>query len=183
MPAERGQIRTLVILGALGLTFVLGLWLPFRAKRTKIEQQLSKLDTAINAEQQGAAGLATIGQKIVSLSHAVARFDKTVPREPELASLMRELTGELENQDVTSLNVVPGKAVEGDAYCLVPIALTFDGSFQALFGLLEQIESMDRLVQINTIDATGNPDNPGAPLPIRIELSAFYMPTTGDSDG
>jgi len=183
MPAERGQIRTLMILGALTVTFVLGLWLPFRAKRVKIEQQLSTLDADIDAEQQGTVGLATIGQKIVSLSHAVARFDKIVPREPELASLLRELTGELENQDVTSLNIVPGKAVEGDNYCLVPISLAFDGSFHVLFGFLGRIESMDRLVQINTIDATGNPDNPDAPLAVRIELSVFYMPTIGDSNG
>lgn len=183
MPAERGQIRTLMILGALGLTFVLGLWLPFRAKRVQIEQTLSKLDADINAEQEDTAGLAAIGQKIVSLSHAVARFDKTVPREPELASLLRELTGELEKQNVTSLDIVPGTVVEGDAYCLIPIALTFEGSFHALFGLLGHIESMDRLVQINTIDAVGNPDSPSALLAVRIELSAFCMPTTGESDG
>ena len=183
MPAERGQIRTLMILGALGLTFVLAMWLPFRAKQIQIEQQLSTLDEDISAEQDDTAGLASIGQKIVSLSHAVARFDKTVPREPELASLLRELTGELANQSVTSLDIVPGKAVEGDAYSLVPIALTFDGSFHALFGFLGHIESMDRLVQINTINAVGNPERPGALLAVRIQLIAFYVPTTGDSDG
>ena len=183
MPVERGQIRTLIILFALGLTFVLGLWLPFRAKRMQIEQQLSKLDADINDEQQDTADVAAIGEKIVSLMEVVARFDKTVPPKPEVASLLRGLTGELKEQEVTSLNILPGTIVEGDAYCLAPIVLSFDGSFQSLFELLRHIESMDRLVQINMISATGKPKSPGALLAVRIELSAFYTPASGDGNG
>ena len=183
MPTERGQVKTLTILIALCLTFALGMWLPFRARRAQAEQTLAGLGQSIGEEQKGAVGLAALGHRIVSLSQVVARFDKTVPRQPELASLLRELTDELKEQEAASLDIRPGATVEGDAYCLVPISLRFGGSFRTLFEFLRHVESMDRLVQIHYVSAEGDPKSASGRLTVEIEMSAFYMPVGGDSDG
>ena len=183
MPAERGQVKTLTILVGLCLTFVLGMWAPFRAKRAQVERTLTELGQEIHEEQKGAVGLAALGHRIVSLSQVVARFDKTVPRRPELASLLRELTDELERQDAASLDIRPGATTEGDDYCLAPISLRFGGSFETLFEFLRHVESMDRLVQVHHVNAEGDPGSANGRLTVHIEMSAFYMPVGGDDDG
>ena len=181
MPTDRGQARTLLIVGALILTFVLGLWLPFSLKQARVQRALAALGDEIATDRRSVVSLTALGQQIVFLSQTAARFDKTVPPEPALVSLLGELTTTLEDHQVTALEVQPKKVIEGEAYWLIPIDLSFHGSFEAVTALLTHIEAMDRLMQINRVSVDGYPNRPGSPLEVTMELSAFCMPVKGVS--
>ena len=181
MPAELQLLRrrTVLILAALALTFVLGLWLPYRVKKGEAERALTMLEAGIDADESVTVNLAALGHQIVTLRQTAARFDKTVPRQPALPSLLGHLTAPLEAREVTDLNVDHGEMSVGDAYTVIPITLSFQGSFETVFAFLRHVESSDRLIQVNGLIAKGNPRAPDSPLVVDIELTTFCMPAKG----
>lgn len=182
MPAERSQMRTLLILGALGVTFVLGLWAPLRIRQARAERSLEQLGASIDADRRATVSLMALGQRIVSLDEAAARFNKVVPHQPALAPLLEQLTSNLEEHQVKALDVRPAQIASGADFCAIPIRLSFQGSCQTAFAFLQHVESMDRLIQISQVEMAGDPRRPDDPLEVTIGLTTFCTPGQGGPD-
>ncbi len=179
MRAEKDQIRAFLVLVLLVGAFVGGVWYPIHSKQKQVAAEIAAIEQANQTDRTTTVGLPALGQQIVAMEHTVDSMDKIVPRETELASLLRQWSTELEAQQVDSQDIQTKPIVRGADYNLIPIEMRFRGSFMSAFRFLRHVEGLNRLIRISELEARGNPDRPDEPLVIRIKLATFTMPRTG----
>jgi len=176
MRVERDQFKAGMVVVGMFVVFGLGVLWPLSRKRANVETSITELDTQISQNRTATVGLTALGEQIVDFQQQIDNSHKIVPRDSELASLLRKWSNELEAQQTTDQDIQTQPTVLGEDYNLIPIRLKFRGSFMAAFRFLRHIESLNRLIRIGQLEVTGNPERPDEPLMIRIELVTFSMP-------
>ena len=166
------QARTLAIVGIMLAIYGLGLWLPSKIKERKLNEQIANAQRELGFDRASAEGLGQLANEVVELRRIVDSSDKLVPQTSELAALLRELSQQLQKQNVLDQELHTKPLLQGVDYTVIPIDLRFRGSFPALFGFVKEVESMRRLTRINHLEIEGNPAN-GEPLSAQIELTTF----------
>jgi Tfp pilus assembly protein PilO len=180
MRVEKDQIRALLVLVLLVGAFLGGVWYPIRARQQQIAVEIDAIEQANQTDRTTTVGLPALGERIVELERTVGSMNKVVPRETELASLLRQWSTELETQQVDNQDIQTKPIVHGADYNLIPIEMRFRGSFMSAFRFLRHVEGLNRLIRISELEVRGNPDRPQEPLVIRIKLATFTMPRTGE---
>lgn len=180
MRIERDQIVTLGAISGLAILFVLGGWLPMQNRRSQADRQAGEISQQLSGTRQGATGLAKLARDVQALKDQVGDSPRYVPQEGELAGLLRQLSSELADQQVQDQMIQTQSMVSGEDFNLMPVRLTFRGTFPATFAFLRHIEYMDRVVQVNRleVDGTAGADKP---LNVILDLSTFSAPMGGGS--
>ena len=176
MRIDSDQKVTLFILAALGAVFVLALWLPRQAQINELNERIEKHQRQVGYDRRDAAGLTDLAGNVRDLKLAVDTSKNYVPDRSELANLLRQLSAEMVRQELTD-RVVQTEAVElGADYNVIPLRLTFRGSYDGAFRFIQYAESMRRLIRINRLAITGRPTRPNEPVSVEIELCTFSAP-------
>lgn len=179
MRAERDQIKTLLIVVGIVAVFVGAVWYPMHRKQTKIRSDIKELSDAIQSGRTATVGLPAMGHQIVLLEQKINGSDKYVPHDPDLASLMRQWTTQLKDNDVRDEEIQTQSVVRGDEFSMIPIKLKFRGSFEAVFSYLRYVEQMNRLSRFNTVKVESSLSKTEEPLRVEIEMCTFYGPGEG----
>ena len=85
----------------------------------------------------------------------------------------------LDRQHVVGQELQTGNIIQGEEYGVIPITLRFKGSFPAVYGFLQGIESMRRMIRITKLDFDGDAQRVEEPLAVRIELYTFFSKPQG----
>lgn len=177
MRVERDQIRTLLVLVGLTGLFAVAVWMPLQARHRELKSQIRSVEQQARAERRSTVGLTALGEQIVALRKTVNGQEKRIPEQADLASLLRQWSRELENRQVTDLEIQTQPVVHGADYSMAPITLKFRSSFGAVFGFLRYIESMPRVTRLSRLTLNADPANDDEnALVVHLELSTFYMP-------
>lgn len=179
MSIERDQFRAMIILGVMTGIFGLGFWLPNHLHENRLHAQLKMAEDSLKAEQHDPEKLAVMVRQVSDLKALTLQSQKYVPQSDELADLLRQLSIELERQRVTGQEIQTGTIIHGQEYSVVPITLRFKGSFPAVFGFLQRIESMQRMIRVTKLDFDGDAAHVNELLSVRIELYTFFAEVKG----
>lgn len=174
MRIDRGQVVILLVLGGLMAVFVALFGRPhfqaasdIRVKIRQLEQQLQDILPASGAEEE-----ATESRPEADLT--TAEIDIAVPFNSELGALLEKLSGDVAAESVVVRQLEAKSVVEGSDFNRIPITLRFEGSFEALFGLLQRIETTPRIIRVDELDIRGGSPEFDLPLVVDIQLSTFF---------
>ena len=123
-----------------------------------------------------------------------ARNERVIPSRPEMATLMQQLSGDVDGFSIADQTMNTGKEedalVDGPARGFperaVPLTVEMTGSFASVFELIQTTEEIDRLVRIESIRiATDNrkyeEDKPFVTATVGLE--AIYAPSRKSGGG
>jgi Tfp pilus assembly protein PilO len=80
------------------------------------------------------------------------KFDKKLPRQPELGQFMGDITAISHETSLRRVFVEPGVPVRnGELFAEWPISLKFEGDFLNVFSFLRKTEQMQRLTRVRGI--------------------------------
>ena len=68
------------------------------------------------------------------------------------------------------------EVIQGTDYEITPLTLLTKGSFPSIFSFIEQIESMNRLVRINSVEMN-RVDREDGSIEVHVVLDAFSLAT------
>lgn len=174
MRVERDQrVALLILLAMVGLFLALH-WAPRRLKEARLNGRIAQARAQLAADAGGTAQLVSLSREVAELETQAASLRREVPRESQLASLLRHLTGELERLEVTDQEMQTQPLATGSNYSVIPVTLKFRGTFAAALTLVRNIESMPRLVRLTRVELRGEPGKPREPLRVSVELCAFF---------
>ena len=179
MLIEKDQTRAMIILGVMTGVFALGFWLPNRLLENRLQAELTEVQETLAVDRHDPEKLAVMVRQVSDLKALTQQSQKYVPQSDELADLLRQLSIELERQSVSGQEIQTGKIIHGQEYSVVPITLRFKGSFPAVFGFLQRIESMQRMIRVTKLDFDGDSERVNEPLRVRIELYTFFTEVDG----
>ena len=115
-----------------------------REGKNLLLQQTNDLKLAEGNMQQLKAGLDTTRVNLQGLN-------ERIPEKSEMGTLLKELDGLIKKRGVVLVTMQPQMQVKEKHYTKIPIHFVFRGSFFNIYRLLQDMESMQRLVVMEKV--------------------------------
>lgn len=156
-------------------------WLPLRMKTDVLESRLQAARAASNPPNADADDLKGLTATVDSLRLNAGADRRVVPAAPELAELLKQLGGALEELSVTEQEIQTQPVAIGARYGTIPVTLRFHADFPSVCKFLARIESLGRVIQVTRVGIEAERSTAkGQQAPqVQIELVAFFAPKEG----
>jgi Tfp pilus assembly protein PilO len=90
----------------------------------------------------------------------LSNLKKRIPEDAEIGTFLKQLNGLMKKRGVTLVSVQPQPIIKEPLYQKIPIRLSCTGPFVNLYYLLQDLDTMDRLVMTERL-AIGKTEQPG----------------------
>jgi Tfp pilus assembly protein PilO len=159
-------VTALAVLGGL---VVLSGWNSFflapeaRAKAA-VEKDLSAARTQEQTLRQNLAQLRRLADDTKSREAELARLGKLVPADPDVAGAILALNDTANQAQVAWASFVPTPpaAAAGGGSAAIGVSMKVGGTFNQVFDYLRRLESLDRLVVVDSLQLTGSNGTTGS---------------------
>ena len=179
MRIDYNQKKVWVVLTAVVAVVVLAVGLPSYLHVARLRAQVGLLQRQVVDSQHSATAVNKLKAQIAELNEQASQFARSVPNSTALGPLLEQLSIDLASASMTSQEIAAKPIVEAEGFNRIPLTLACRGFFKDVFGLLQRIESYDRLVRVDRLQIDSDAEVPGQPLIVRMELSTFAAGTGG----
>ena len=151
--------RNILILGILVLV-VLAVAYYFLLFSPLRQEYLQRFDERVQKEQQ----LAGLEQSVAELENArrnapeierqILEYSKRLPEQEEIPTLVVQMEQVAEGAGVTQLLITPGAAGPGPGggdFSVIPLTMSFEGTYENMTDFLLRVRNLSRLVTINEL--------------------------------
>ena len=151
--------RNILILGILVL-IVLAVAYYFLLFSPLRQEYLDRYDERVQKEQQ----LAGVEQSVAELENArrnapeierqILEYSKRIPEQEEIPTLVVQIEQVAEGAGVTQLLITPGAPAPppgGGDFSVIPLTMSFEGTYENMTDFLLRVRNLSRLVTINEL--------------------------------
>lgn len=147
-------------------------------ERDAKEQQLSQLQAQVQDLERVRQNAGDIEQKLLQLN-------KRIPEEPEIPTLLVQIQEIADASGATQIRIepgTPGPPPGGGPYSIVPITMSFEGTYDDMQDFLLRSNDLARLVTVNNVsyepvqDETGASGGDSPLLSVEIEAEVYFQP-------
>jgi Tfp pilus assembly protein PilO len=162
--------------GLLAADFVLFGYLPLQKRLKPIKQARTAQNSVIAkaAEQRGR--LPEIRGQLQELQRVVADFETNVPEQKSIGVFLQQIASLMSQYNLTEQVVTPSKEIQGDGLNCIPIDMQCKGKLAQMFKFYERLQDLDRLVRIEQVSLTNDPDFSGQ-VSMETVVVIYYRPT------
>ncbi len=175
MPVERAELRLIAALLCVVAVFTVGLWLPNVSRAQELREEILKLEKDLGVSRDRSDDLARLAHDVDRLREKMASTNKVIPEQGELAGFLRELSVQIDQEQLTDQGLSTGSIREGDEYTTLPVELTFSGNSLAVFRFVNRVEEMPRLVQVDRLVVEDGPED--GRVQVEMDLNTFFYTT------
>lgn len=174
MRIDKMQMRTGMIIAGLAVAYAGLLWWPAHRHIRSLEAQITENEQALGIARDRTDGLAKLANEVNKLRAEVAGSNKEIPDQGEMAAMLRELSVQIENENLTGqgINMLAAKA--GHDYLTQPVELTFSGRSLDAFRFVNRLENMPRLVQVESVAMRQESGTQGQRVKASMRLNTFF---------
>lgn len=196
-----GERRTLLI-GALGILAALVLSYLFL-----ISPLLDRLQSSAEERDQKEARLAQLREEVrrledvrrnaPELERQLLELSKRIPEQPEIPTFIVQVEEVARASGVTQLSIepgTPGAPETGGPYSVVPVTMTFEGTYEEMQDFLLRLQNLVRLVAVNEVSYEPAEEAGGAAgierlLRVEVRAEIYFQPEgpvpsgTGETTG
>ncbi len=147
-------ILALLVLILLAVAYYFLLFSPLRQRyldaydeRTQREQQVAQLE-------QQVAELENIQRNAPEIERQILEYSKRLPEQDEIPTLVVQIEQVADEAGVTQLSIVPGSPTSptnGGDFSVIPITMSFEGTYEDMQELVLGVRNLARLVTINEV--------------------------------
>ncbi len=176
MPIDRSRARLLLVMLGLAVVFAVGSWWPAHHEQRRLSERISQAQAKLQSERLGLGDLPALVKEIGAMERELAVGPRRVPTNNDVAELLRSLCMLMDEHQLVDQQIVTQTIVSGRDYSLMPLRLEFRGLFPQVYGFLEKLESLPRMVRVMKVQV--NRDTPDRVTRVQtvLELSAVFAP-------
>jgi len=139
-------------------------------ERLDVQERNNLLAKRLDSLTLADANLQELNRIIKEKKQDLASLNALIPEVAEIGQFLKHMDGLIKARNTNLVTLQPMGAVDKDLYKQIPIQMSLTGSFVDFYQLLQDFESMERLINIEkmTIADTGG----GA---CRIDLTALVF--------
>lgn len=174
MSIEKDQLITLGLVVALAGVFAFAVWMPAKKKHQAFDERIDAAKSELGMTPVAKDELIALNTRVSELQTVVNGAQQYVPVDDEIAHVVRGVNEALKAYGVTEQEMVTRQAQRYAHYNTIPVSIEYQSSFPVVFGALQEIEKMPRLIRVDRLSVMGDSDDPAQPLEVQMELSTFY---------
>ena len=151
--------RNVLIIGLLGIVLlVVGYYFlllsPLLSDLRERAQERDEKEAQLADLQQEVAQLEAIRRQAPEIQRQLLELSKRVPTQPEITTLVVQIEEIADASGVGQLRIAPGTPVQdpgGGDFSVVPITMSFDGTYEQMQDFLLRTRNLARLVTVNRV--------------------------------
>ncbi len=140
-----------IAIGIILITFYVFGYRPADNRLTDLRRKIDSNTRYLEGNQDRTRIMPIIAMDVENLRSRLERFDKQMPRQPDLGQFMRDITNISRQTSVRKLSVEPGAPRRTELFSELPIVMKFEGDFLNVFSFLRQTEEMARLTRMRSL--------------------------------
>ncbi|MBL1218019.1 MAG: hypothetical protein D8M59_11055 [Planctomycetes bacterium] len=178
-----GYTLALVLISVIGFCFFL--WPTYR-RITALDTQIEALVDRVSLAQADADLLVEAHQELERLASVMDYDLKTVPTRGDLPGLRSAIGSFVSELDLGDHDFKRGRdSGPSDTWSGSSLALNVDtaGPFECVYGLLQRIESLPRLVRVRQVMLERQKDMEPGQVLASISVDAYYLPEEQQAGG
>ena len=148
----RAQWTMTAVMATLTAAFLLVGFLPGNRRQRELRTQIADKTRELDANQSRANNLLTLAKDVERLQLKLERQNKVLPKTAELGEFIGMLTPARQQFQIKKFVHKVDTIRKQDLFGEVPITMTFEGDFLNVFGFLRQLEEMQRLTRIKSLN-------------------------------
>jgi len=168
---RKGHVIAGTLLAA--IIFVFASYLPSSRRHEKLIGRIRDLEASV---LDNAARLQSAGRTHDAWKQTV-EFQQTyaaaVPDEAHIGQVLEAVSEAADALGLANTNVVPAEPVQTQNVVCMPIEITLQGRFERVFGFLTRIESLPRIVRVQSLELGRASEVPGE-LIASMTVFVFY---------
>lgn len=170
---RRQQAWVCVIAGLFLCDFILCAYFPSQQRLASLKQAKTEQRRTIDMAAGQAGELPGLKVRLRDTQRRVEQFEGSVPSDNALGAFLQQVTALMAEQKLTDQVVLPDEEVESGELGCIPIRMSCQGTLENLFGFFNKLQTMDRLVRIETVKIENDPGFSGQ-LTMQTEAFIFY---------
>jgi len=174
MKIKNEKIKTAVILGGMVLVFAVIVLVPYGLRDAGLADRIDAARDELGISSVDNEGLARLNQEVKRLQAELDGRGRYVPTRAQIAQVIKEFSGLINEHGVTGQEIVTGKEEYYADYNILPVKIQFRAPFATAYDLVERIEGLSSVVRIDDLSIEAEPDYPRQPLTVNLKLSAFF---------
>ena len=148
-------------------------WPSMRQNQVLAEQAQSK---QVELNQMQRPDLKPLREDITQLRAELRERAVTLPMGEFHDRVLHHVSDTLIDQGVTLYETSYGDSKVYRRFSTTPIEVNFTSRFSSAFRVIHQIENQGPPVRIQRLEIEAEPDEPGAPVEVNMQLSSFFLP-------
>ena len=142
-----------ILLAALGSGYL-------ASKRVVKQKRLLRQENQLLSKRIKDMNLAEISLKQIRTVLDNARselkaLNERIPEKAEIGALIHQLDAKFRERKITLVGLMPQPPKKENLYTTVPLRLTFTGTFSNIYRLLNDLETMNRLLVVEQLNVKG----------------------------
>lgn len=172
---KRQQVIICIVAGLLVADFVLFGYLPLKNRLEAIKQARAAQNTVIAKAATQRERLPAIRQQLQGLQRVVTDFEANVPAQKSIGEFLQQIANLMSQYNLSEQVVAPSKEIKGDGLNCIPIDMQCKGRLAQMFEFYECLQDLDRLVRIEHVTLTNDPDLSGQ-VNMQTRAVIYYRP-------
>lgn len=177
-PRERWMLAGTLLLTILFICFFI---VPNYNVALHASSEAEVLEARIEQLQRRQAEVEQMYSDFKAMEARVKDECKQVPSTPDMAQIVKALSMEVDGRRVLDQSFTAGpissQSTQENAFEIQPLAVTLHADFDSIFSVMQQVDSMKRLVQVSSVRMSrreADADETAPVLEAAIGLHAYY---------
>lgn len=176
MKQVREQVVTAVMASAALAVFGYVVVAPQQQELQSLLTQERRLTAELASAEYDRDRSASLHERIRAGEREYRRIAEQVPADPDLGGLLEQLASAARTAGIRRESVRPGRTQQVVGIGVVPVEMSFEADFEALFRFVEALETMPRFVRVRAIDVSRMTPT-SSTLQASLTLEAYFQAT------
>jgi Tfp pilus assembly protein PilO len=155
------QVITAAAMFGVVALFIVCVHLPRQRTLNELCGQIRDLDQKLSQARQRCAVLMPLTRRVEALRAHAGDLEERLPGDGRVGDFLQQLTEQLQQAQLASLEVRPAAPLQAQRYTELPIRLGFQGTFANIYSFLGRLEGLartKRIVELNLAADAAKPD-------------------------
>ncbi len=154
-------------------------WMPNHRCLTMTQADLLAVESELKTELVKVEHLSALSDEVKRIESQLKASDKILGSKRELGKLLRTFSTELRKHGISDKSIQTQSHRREADYIVLPVTLSFKGSFDGTFDFLKRLEQLSNPMHINRLSMKRRIDKGEDLIDVRVELNAFFAPQEG----
>jgi len=173
MTNQRDQLVTGVLAVGLTAVFAAVMYVPQQRRIRSLRASATALSEQFQQRASRVGGTAALERRVQQLETDLSDFNTAVPPAAGLGPFLERVTDLAGSQGVQAPEITPAEPQTGPQVEVLPIEMSFVGSFDSVYGFLASIESQPRLARVSRLDL-GRAEGQSEVLTANVTVQVYY---------